>query len=282
MYKYNAYLPERFTRETALSLLPINRRIRRLVGPHGRVFLIALDHGLPAGPLAGIERPAAFLDRLGDAPYGGIVVNPGIVRHIVGSLGTERALVVHLSGGTVLGARSTSKVPVGSVERAVTLGADAVSAQICFGDPAEDRMIEDAGRIVDQAAALGVPVVGMAYATDRAAESPNDASPVAHAARATAEIGVSLVQIAYDGPPDGIRSVARGCPVPVLLAGGPARRSEERWLGGLREALRSGIAGVVVGRVLFSAENPAALARRIGEILFEERREPIPVRGILP
>ncbi len=264
------------------SLLSADPRFRRILGPRQRVFLVALDHGLPAGPLVGIERPGEFLDRLRDVPYTGVVVNPGIVRDVGATLGEQRALVVHLSGGTGLAVRSRSKVLTCSVERAVALGADAVSVQICFGDSADDRMIADAGRVVDQARTLGVPVLGMAYTASRAGEASGDAEATSHAARATAEIGASLVQISYEGPAEGFRRLVRGCPVPIVLAGGPPSGPEERWLRRLRDALRSGIAGVAAGRILFSRENPAAFGRRIGEVLSAERLEALPVGGVAP
>ncbi len=254
----------------------VDRRLRRLGGRMGRIFLVAMDHGLPAGPLPGLERPAEFLQKLHDAPYSGVVANPGIVRHIASHLSPDRSLVVHLSGGTLLGPRPTAKVLTASVERAVGLGADAVSIQIHFGDPAEDRTLSDAGRVADAACGLGVPVLGMAHTSWTAGTPTSDSEAPVHAARAAAELGSDLVQVAYSGPPEGYHRIVRGCPVPVLVAGGPASPSEERWLDGLRGAFEAGVAGVAVGRLLFRAADPAALARRIAGVLWGDRPEPIP------
>ena len=52
-----------------------SRRLRRLHDPQGRFFLFALDHGLPAGPLPGIEDASAAVRRLEDAPLTGVIVN---------------------------------------------------------------------------------------------------------------------------------------------------------------------------------------------------------------
>lgn len=251
-----------------MPLSGISRRLRRLQGLHGRSFLVALDHGLPAGPIPGLEDPAATVSRLGDAPVTGLIVNPGIARFV--PLEPPRALVVHLSAGTLLGTQPTSKVLVASVGHALALGADSVSVQIHFGDRAEDRMLSDAGSVVDAASALGVPVLIMAYPPGAIAGTASP-DPIAHAARAAAELGAALVQIPHPGSADAVRLAVRGCPVPLVVAGGPRAASPAAFLDSVRRAIGAGAAGVSVGRNLFQHADPATFARDIGNILFGER-----------
>src|SRR3990172_3038877 len=124
-----------------MSSSGVTERVHRLQGPGGRCLLVALDHGLPAGPLPGIEDPARFL----------------------------RA----------------------RPEDAADLGADAVSVQVHFGSDHEDVMLASAGRVADDARALGLPVLLMAYPLGREG-GPPESAVVAHAARAAAEIGGAL------------------------------------------------------------------------------------------
>src|SRR2546428_12874828 len=147
-----------------MSLFGIERRQRRLEGGAGRIFLLALDHGLAAGPVPGIERPAELLRRLRSAAFSGLLVNPGMVRSISTDIAPSWGLIVHLSAGTLLGSRPGAKVLSSTVEHAVSLGADAVSVQISFADPCEDRMIADPGRVVNLATYLGLPGFLMADA----------------------------------------------------------------------------------------------------------------------
>src|SRR5512136_1881052 len=107
-----------------MSSLGTPRRLRRLGGPRGRFFFLALDHGLPAGPLPGIEDLPSFVRTLADAPFTGVIVNPGMALRLPAE--PPRGLIVHLSAGTLLGTAPTSKVLMGSVERALSLGADAI------------------------------------------------------------------------------------------------------------------------------------------------------------
>ena len=243
-------------------------RLRRLEGPGRRYFLLALDHGLPAGPLRGIERPADLLRILRGTPVTGVILNPGLVPHVARELSSTLGLVVHLSAGTRLATHPTSKVPSSSVEHAVAIGADAVSVQIHFGDPTEDRMLTHAGEMVDDATRLGVPVLVMAYVPAAAGEASSDADATRHAVRAAAEIGASVVQTSYAEDAESLEAIVRGCPVPVLLAGGPRASSPDVWLDAIRAGLGAGAAGVSAGRNLFQHEDPAPFARRIGEIVF--------------
>ncbi len=192
-----------------------------------------------------------------------------MVRFLASELPPPLGLVVHLSASTLLGSTSKSKVLSSTVEHAVALGADAVSVQIQFGDSHEDRMIADAGRVIDHASSLGIPVLLMAHAPANAGGSCSHALEAAHAARAAAEIGASIVQTNYAGDPRGLRDIVSGCPIPVVVAGGPRSSSEVTFLHALRESMRAGAAGVSVGRRIFQAEDPAAIARRIAAIVFE-------------
>lgn len=251
-----------------MSLSGISRRLRRLHGGRGRFLLVALDHGLPAGPIPGLEDPVATVAALDAAPVTGLILTPGIARAV--PIHPSRGLVVHLSAGTLLASRPTSKVLVTGVERALSLGADAVSVQIHFGDATENRMLSDAGSVVDAAGSFGVPVLLMAYPPGAVAGTAS-AEAIAHAARAAAELGADLVQIPSPGTADRMRLVAGGCPVPVIVAGGPRAASPAAFLDSVREALEGGAAGVSVGRNLFQHPDPAAFAQEVGDILFGER-----------
>ncbi len=252
-------------------MLPLGtaRRLRRLGGPRGRSFLLALDHGLPAGSLPGLENPRLLVRALQGSPLTGILVNPGLVSHIIPETGVSPPLVVNLSAGTLLGTHPASKVLACSVDHALRLGADALAVQIGFGDAGEERMLADAGSVVDDASRYGLPVLVMAYPPGATAgEAALDA--VRHAARAAAELGADLVQVPHPGSPEAVRGIVRGCPAPVLIAGGPRSGSTEGFLDAVDAAIAGGAVGVVVGRNLFQHPDPASLARRIGEIVFAD------------
>ena len=49
---------------------------------------------------------------------------------------------------------------------------------------------------------------------------------VKHAARIGAELGADIIKTNYTGSPETFKEVVDGCPVPVIIAGGPKVESE--------------------------------------------------------
>ena len=133
-------------------------------------------------------------------------------------------------------------------------------------------MIADAGRAVDDANSLGVPVVVSAYTPAKSGAPSIDCAAAALAARAAAEIGASIVQTNYAGDRHGVREIVRGCPAPVVVAGGPRPPSEDAFIEALRATIGAGAAGVCVGRQIFQAVDRAATALRIADAVFEHTR----------
>ncbi len=248
-----------------MSSVGIRRRLRRLEGPGGRFLLFAADHGLPAGPLAGLEDLRGAVASLSRSPITGVIVNPGMVRFVPEDL--PAALVVHLSAGTRLSSLPCSKVLATAPARAAALGADAVSVQIHFGSPTEEQMVFDVGRVVDEAGALGLPVLVMAYPPG-SVDGTAELEATRHAARAAAELGADLVQVPHPGPADQVRAVVRGCPVPVLVTGGPRAASATAFLDRVESAMAGGAAGLCVGRNLFQHPDPAGFARAVAQAVF--------------
>ncbi|TLZ95191.1 MAG: hypothetical protein E6J95_02840, partial [Methanobacteriota archaeon] len=83
-----------------VSQFGVDRRRSRIEGRDGRTLLLAIDHGLPAGPIPGIERPAELLLRMRSVPFSGLVANAGLVPSVSKDIPPDWGLVVHLSAGT--------------------------------------------------------------------------------------------------------------------------------------------------------------------------------------
>src|SRR5207245_9457436 len=94
----------------------------------------------------------------------------------------------------------------------------------------------------------------------------------ADAARGPAELGASVVPTNVAGAPDGLREIAQSCPVPLVVAGGPKCSTEDAFLDALREVMCAGAAGISVGRRVFQAMDPPAMAQRIADVVFGSDR----------
>jgi shikimate kinase len=223
-------------------------RWARVGGPP--CVMLALDHGVTLGPVAGIEDPRAAL-----AAAAGHATCATVHRGLVG-LASEHAasmgVLLHLSAGTAAGPDPHDKRLVASVAEAARLGCDGVSIHLNLGAPTEGRQLEEAGRVAAACGEWGMPLVAMVYPRGPGVPEPAPLERVAHAARLGAELGADAVKVPYA---PGFRDVVRGCPVPVLVAGGE-RRPLDGFLEELAAARAAGAAGVSVGRNVFQSGDP--------------------------
>ena len=90
------------------------------------------------------------------------------------------------------------------------------------------------------------------------------------AARIGAELGADIVKTNYTGSPETFREVVDGCPVPVVIAGGPRMDSPRDVLEMLHDSISVGAAGASIGRNVFQAPDPTAMVRAMCEVVHGE------------
>jgi len=109
----------------------------------------------------------------------------------------------------------------------------------------------------------------MMYPRGENVKNPYEVEAVKHVARAGAELGADVVKTLYTGTPESFHEVVRGCPVPVVVAGGPKLDSERAALEMVAGAMAGGAAGVSMGRNIFQAKDPITMTRAVARILFD-------------
>jgi DhnA family fructose-bisphosphate aldolase class Ia len=240
------------------------RMNRIFPGGSRRLFSVPLDHSVSMGPIDGLEAMAPVVEELQSSGVDLVIVTKGAVREVVPVLRRPTLLGVHISASTSLGPSANHKVLVGSATEAVALGADMLSVQVNFGVPEEGAMLQDLGVAVDQARALGLPLMCMSYV-----KKPNGPTleELRHAARASADLGADIVKTSYPGTEEGFRALVASTPVPVLIGGGVRADSEDAFVDTVRASIRAGGAGICIGRNLFQRRPVTPLARRLAELL---------------
>lgn len=109
----------------------------------------------------------------------------------------------------------------------------------------------------------------MMYPRGKKIDDEHDPEVVKLAARAGAELGADIIKTNYTGDPDTFREVVKGCPVPVVIAGGPKIETEEELLQMVKDSVEAGGAGVAIGRNIFQADSPANMTRAIAGIVHD-------------
>jgi fructose-bisphosphate aldolase/2-amino-3,7-dideoxy-D-threo-hept-6-ulosonate synthase len=147
------------------------------------------------------------------------------------------------------------------------MGADAVSVHINIGSETESDQLSILGCVSDRCDFWGMPLVAMMYPRGKGIANPNDVEVVAHAARAGAELGADIIKTNYTGDVETFRRVVEGCPVPVVIAGGPKTNTDMEFLQMIEGALEAGARGVAIGRNVFQADDPVKMTMAIAAIV---------------
>jgi putative autoinducer-2 (AI-2) aldolase len=86
-------------------------------------------------------------------------------------------------------------------------------------------------------------------------------------ARISAEIGARVVKTYYCK--ENFEKVVEGCPVPVVIAGGPKTETQLEVFEFVFDGLQKGAIGVNLGRNIWQTPNPVAAMRGIRAIVHE-------------
>ena len=232
-----------------------------------KTVIIPMDHGVTVGPIAGLIDMKYIINEVASGGANAIVIHKGIVVAGHRGVGRDVGLIIHLSGSTSLSPFPNTKTLVCTVEEAIKLGADAVSIHINLGDENEREMMRDFGEVSRKAAEWGMPLLAMVYPRGPKIKDSYDVKVIKHCARLGAELGADVVKVSYTGSPETFKEVVEGCPVPVVIAGGPKMDSDEAVLEMVKGAIDAGGAGVSIGRNAFQHKNPRNIVRAIAGIV---------------
>jgi 2-amino-4,5-dihydroxy-6-oxo-7-(phosphooxy)heptanoate synthase len=251
-------------------------RLRRLYHHSGRLFIVPLDHSLTDGPIIADGRLDRLLGEITEHGVDAVVLHKGCLRRIEPSWFRDTSLLVHLSASTSRAPDPDAKYLVAGVAEALRLGADGVSVHVNLGSAQEHRQIADLAEVSGACDRWNVPLLAMMYPRGPHTADPYDPTLVAHAVAVAADLGADLVKTVYPGSVEGMRAVVRGAAVPVLVAGGAPPEDSGEVYPRIHAALRGGAAGVAIGRNVIRADDPAATAQKIADLV-HGRYEPEPL-----
>lgn len=235
----------------------------------GKAVIVPMDHGVTVGPIKGIKSVKAIAEAIACGGADAAIVHKGAAIFGHRGYGRDLGLIIHLSASTSLGPDPNNKVLVATVEEALKLGADGVSVHVNIGADDEGSMLSTFGDISRKCSEWGMPLLAMMYPRGKKISDEYSPQAVAHATRVGAELGADIVKTNYTGDQDSFSQVIEGCPVPVVIAGGPRVESEMDLLSMVEGAINGGARGVAIGRNVFQAEDPTLITRRICAVVHD-------------
>lgn len=230
----------------------------------GRGVILALDHGLTHGPIAGLESVRRLASWMQRAMVQGVIAHKGMVQRL-GEAGAldRKGVMLHLSGMSSLSPTRDTKEPLTSVETALSLGADAVSIQLNFSDANYAHNLRLLGEVADQAIRFGLPLLVMMYSAPEIKGSDWIAQQ-RYLIRLACELGADAVKV--EGPRSGEETRCLlddlSDDIAVFFSGG-AKTRDDVLIHLASTAVRNGAAGLCVGRNVFQHSAPGQMLERL-------------------
>jgi putative autoinducer-2 (AI-2) aldolase len=238
-------------------------RMAQLIQPDGKALFLPVDHGYFQGPTRKLEEPRKTIEPL--LPYAdAIFVTRGVLRSSVNPQNTK-PIILRVSGGTsVLGRDMANEGITTSMEEAIRLNVAAVGLSIFVGSDYERESLLNLSELVNEGERYGIPVMAVT-AVGKELEK-RDARYLALACRIAAELGARVVKTYWC---ENFGKVVRGCPVPVVMAGGPQVDTELEVFQFVHDGIKRGAIGVNLGRNIWQNEHPVAMIKAIRAIIHD-------------
>jgi len=239
----------------------MKNRLAQLIQPDGHCFFLPIDHGYFQGPTSCLEKPAETIAPL--LPYcDALFVTRGVLRAAVDPL-RSKPVILRVSGGTsIIGADLAHEAITTSIAEIIRLNASAVGVSIFVGSAYEHDSLLNLANIVNACEDFGIPVMAVT-AVGKELEK-RDARYLALCCRIAAELGARVVKTYWCKD---FEKVTGGCPVPVVMAGGPKCDTELEVLEFVADGMQRGAIGVNLGRNVWQNPHPVAMAQALQGIV---------------
>jgi putative autoinducer-2 (AI-2) aldolase len=241
----------------------MQNRLARLIQPDGHCFFLPIDHGYFQGPTRRLERPGETINPL--ISYAdGLFVTRGVLRSCVDPQHSP-PIILRVSGGTsVVGGNLAHEGLTTSIEEIIRLNVAAVGMSIFVGSEYEHESLLNLGKLVNDCENYGIPVMAVT-AVGRELEK-RDARYLGLCSRIAAELGAKVVKTYWC---EDFEKVTNGCPVPVVMAGGPKCETEREVFEFVHDGMEKGAIGLNLGRNVWQHESPVAMMKALRAIVHE-------------
>ena len=238
----------------------------------GRTVIVALDHGRRHGPILGIEDLKTTVAKVVEADIDAVMVTVGMLRHVYEEVAGRVSVIARIDGtGTTRGPDYTDDRLISSVDMAVKVGADAVSIMVYMGCEREADQLEKMGFVADACENYGIPLLSEIIPSKPYLEDPFSPDVVAYCSRIGAEYGSDVIKTFYTGDPSSFKHVTSKVPIPIVVLGGPKKKTIKDFLSMVKGAIEGGGRGVAVGRNIFQYKDPTLMAKAVSEIVHKNR-----------
>lgn len=239
----------------------MKNRLNQLM-PNGKCFFMPIDHGYFLGPTTGLEKPAKTIEPL--MPYfDALFCTRGVLRSVIDPA-NSKPVVLRVSGCTsTVGKDLANEEITNSIDDIIRLNVQAVGVSIFIGSDYERQTLKNLSTMVNECEKYGIPVMAVT-AVGKEIEK-REARYLALCCRIAAELGAKVVKTYWCDK--NFDKVVQGCPVPVIIAGGPKCNTELEVLEFVHDGMQNGAVGINLGRNVWQSPQPVAMAKALQAII---------------
>ena len=135
---------------------------------------------------------------------------------------------------------------------------------IFIGSDYEFDSLVNLGKLVDECESYGIPVM-VVTAVGKEMEK-RDARYLGLCCRIAAEFGAKVVKTYWC---ENFDQVVHGCPVPIVMAGGPKCDTEREAFDFVHDGMQRGAIGLNLGRNVWQHDYPVAMMKALRAIIHE-------------
>jgi putative autoinducer-2 (AI-2) aldolase len=241
----------------------MKNRLAQLM-PNGKCFFMPIDHGYFQGPTRNLEKPGETLKPL--LPYvDAIFCTRGVLRAAIDPL-SSKPIVLRVSGCTsMVGKDLANEELTTSITEIIRVNAAAVGLSIFIGSEYEKETLKNLATLVNACEDYGIPVMAVT-AVGREMDK-REARYLALSCRIAAELGARVVKTYWCD--EHFDKVINGCPVPVIMAGGPKCETDLEVLEFVSDGIQKGAVGINLGRNVWQNPHPVAMAKALRAIVHD-------------
>ncbi len=239
----------------------MRNRLSRLIQDDGHCFFMPIDHGYFQGPTRCLERPGETVCDLLDY-CDALFVTRGVLRSCMDP-DRNIPIILRVSGGTsVVGKDLADEILTTSIDDIIRLNVCAVGVSVFIGTEYEKQTLGNLSALVNACEKYGIPVMAVT-AVGKELEK-RDARYLSLCCRIAAELGAKVVKTYWC---EDFEKVTNGCPVPVVMAGGPKCESELEVFEFVYDGMQRGAIGVNLGRNVWQNPAPVAMAKALQAVI---------------
>ncbi|MGX4584486.1 class I fructose-bisphosphate aldolase [Paenibacillus chitinolyticus] len=238
------------------------RRLSKLFREDGRAMVVGLDHGLSAGVMPGLHDLGTISATCVKGVADAILLGPKASLWAASSLGqaNSTALWLRLDRTNAFDRPTPKRLnisAIATVQDALRVNADAAVVWYIRSDgttaDADAENTRHIASIAEQCRDAGMPLVVEAFTTGSNVTGGNIVKTV----RIAYELGADLLKIEHPEDEGVLKEILASVDSPVFLAGGPQADNFNQFLSKLDRAMQLGVKGIVIGRNIWQAADPA-------------------------